>query len=129
MIRFSIPEALPGQNVLLRMHWAKRLRLRKRVAWMVKAALLEQGSGWQIGRAPIQKCRVTVTRHCRRRLDEDGLSSCSKHLLDVLQPYSKTHPDGLGVIVNDSSDCIIEQRMMQMPGKAAMVVEIEEIIA
>lgn len=128
-IRLTIPEVLPGQNVLLRMHWAKRMRVRKRVAWYMKAALLEKGSGWKIGNKPLEKCRITVTRHCRRKLDADNSVSSVKALLDVLQPHSKTHPDGLGVIQNDSESCIVEPvRVIQEKGTAKTVVEIEEVV-
>lgn len=127
MIRFTIDEALPGQNVLLRMHWAKRNRLRNRVAWLVKAALLAPESGYRFGSPPIQRCRVTITRRCRKPLDPDNLPSSAKHALDILQPHSKTHPLGLGVIQDDSKACILELSVLQEPGKGQTVVEIEEL--
>jgi hypothetical protein len=105
VIRFSIPMTMPTPNTLLRMHWAKRRRLQRRVSELVWCALRQAG----IGRAdPIDRCRMSLTRYSRRRCDVDALGGTAKLLLDVLQPPSRRHPEGLGVIVDDSPDCVIE---------------------
>ena len=118
MIRFTIPEALPGQNVLLRMHWAKRRDMRARVAWSIRAALLERGTGFLLGSPPIRRCRISLTRLCRKPLDPDNLPSSFKFVLDCLQPPSPRHPNGLGVIADDSAACLVESRYLQAPGVA-----------
>ena len=67
-----------------------------------------------------------------RAVDPDGLPTCAKHILDVLQPRSKKHPDGLGVIAEDTADCIIggaviDQRRTTKGERPHMLVEIEAL--
>lgn len=76
----------------------------------------------QIG--PIARCRVHIYRYSTGTLDGDNKSGVPKFLLDVLQPQSARHPDGLGLILNDSESCIVEQMVIQMPGKDLTEIEI-----
>jgi hypothetical protein len=96
---------LPTPNTLLRMHWAKRRRMQRQVCKLVWIALRE--TGIRMG-APLDRCRVLVTRYSRRRPDVDAKNGTAKLLLDVLQPSSKRHPEGLGVIADDTDTCIVE---------------------
>jgi hypothetical protein len=100
---FSIPMTLPTLNVMLRMHWSKRRRLQQTVSWEIMRAL--RLGGWNPSR-PLNRCDVEIVRHSRREPDRDGLASTAKLILDALQPASKTHPCGLGVIREDDSTCI-----------------------
>lgn len=124
-LRLSIEETLPSQNVLLRMHWAKRGRVRRRVAWMLMAELLKHKR--PMSSTPIQRCNVRILRYAKQAPDGDNLPSSAKLILDVLQPLSKRHPDGLGVIENNSADCIIEFKIEHADGKNRTDIEIEEL--
>lgn len=104
-IRFSIPITLPTLNDMLRMHWAQRGRLLRRVQGMVYAALID--AGWRPNMKPAQRVRIVIYRHSSREPDPDGIRSTAKLLLDVLQSPSKSSPCGLGLIADDSPRCVI----------------------
>lgn len=94
---------LPTLNTLLRMHWSKRRRMQQEVAWECMRAM--RLSGIRID-SPIEHCDIVIVRHSRREPDPDGMPGTAKLLLDALQPRSKTHPCGLGVIADDGPKCI-----------------------
>jgi hypothetical protein len=96
-VRFSVPYLLPPMNRLLRMHWADRRRRLKGLAWDVHLAVGARGQ-------PFARALVEVGRYSIRALDVDALPSTAKLLLDVLQPASKRHPYGLGMIADDGPD-------------------------
>ncbi len=52
--------------------------------------------------APMEYATVQVWRHGIQEPDYDNLFASLKGLMDVLQPVSKRHPYGCGVILNDS---------------------------
>jgi hypothetical protein len=93
---FRLAAPLPLLNVQLRQHFAQRGAAKKDLAWEVLAAL---------GRArpaqPLQRVEVTIWRHSVQAPDQDNLVASAKSLLDVLQPASKRHPYGVGVISGD----------------------------
>jgi hypothetical protein len=103
MIRIAIPETLPTPNVLLRLHWSKRGRIQRRVATMIGGALLQ--AGWRPG-APLAAVEVRIRRYSAKQPDPDALPGTAKLILDALQPASKRHPYGLGVIADDSAKCV-----------------------
>ena len=91
VIRLAAP--LPLLNVWERMHFTARSKFKTALAWEVLA---------EIGRkpaTPIEVADITVWRHSIRAPDGDNL--IAKALLDVLQPASKRHPYGLGIIAGD----------------------------
>jgi hypothetical protein len=99
-ISLTLPYRLPLWNQIMRMHWAKRQQTLRLVAWHVLAAMVKECVSRPS--VPIQRARVTVRRHSPKVPDKDGLNA--KHLLDVLQPLSKRHPCGLGIIAGDDPD-------------------------
>lgn len=99
MIEITIPYRLLLLGQLQRMHFAQRTREQRLIAWLVKSALLQQGIRVE---RPYEKARVTVRRYSTQEPDEENLSASCKLLMDVLQPLSKRHPCGLGIILNDS---------------------------
>lgn len=96
---FTLPIRLVTLNVLMRMHWRTRTKHLREIAWYVLAAAKPPAK-------PFAKAHIVIERESTQEPDPDGLRSCAKGLLDVLQPVSKIHPCGLGFIENDSSDCI-----------------------
>ena len=99
-LKFEIPEPTPLLNVWQRMHWQKRRRVAKGFAWMVREAL------GPITVEPMQKCKVTIERHSAGTPDTDGLYGGLKPLLDAFVVCTKRNPYGLGLIRDDSPDCM-----------------------
>jgi hypothetical protein len=89
---------LPLRNVTDRQHWAVRRKEREKLAWLVAWALPAHLRPAQ----PINTARIVITRYSTQAPDTDGLYASVKGLLDILQPLSKRHPLGMGVIFNDS---------------------------
>lgn len=83
---YKIPDVTPSQNVLDRMHWAAKHRLRDDWYWRVR---------WRCGnKKPIKiKMRVTITRVSNRLLDEQNLSAGMKYLVDGLKQYGHIYED------------------------------------
>lgn len=116
MIRFELPFALPSLNVLLqrcRSYSGKQRgakKARNDLAWSVVAAI-----GRQRPPAPLARVRVRIERHGIRQLDPvDNLPGSVKRLMDILQPCSTRNPAGLGIILNDSSACVIVSEVVQL---------------
>lgn len=123
-IRFTIPLTLPTRNVLDRMHWAERGRLRKLISAEVFAAVHPHRN---YAADPFDLCNVTITRYSPKEPDKDGLVGSVKGLLDVLQPVSARHPNGLGLIADDSSACILNLDVRHAKGKDRTDVVIEQV--
>lgn len=96
------------------MHWAKRSRLGRQVATEIWAAL-----GGKLPERPMKKCRIRIERVSTKRPDFDGLIGSIKVICDALQPCSKRHPYGLGIIADDNHECIGIPEVIHVPGKAA----------
>lgn len=84
MIEFTIEDAVPSLNRLLRMHWYQRRRLIKKWEWLVFAEVYRFSGGPMA--FPAGKVKVSITR-CYRRvpLDEDNLHGAAKLILDALK--------------------------------------------
>lgn len=116
MIELTIPEPTPSLNPMLRQFWVKRTKEQKRWRWLVRAARLEAKYH---PTAPIEKARVTVTRHGRRILDTDNLYGGVKGLVDLLVKE--------GILANDTPDhveLVMRQQKTQTP---KTVVQIEAV--
>lgn len=125
---FTLPLRTPSNNQLLRMHWSKRRKLKKWIANEVLVALAI--SGQQRPPEPLGRVRITVERGSCRKLDEDNLHGGTKPLFDVLERVSRTNPHGLGLIENDSAECVVEREVVQVhtkPRGGYTRVHIEEI--
>lgn len=122
MIRFDLPP-LPTLNVLMRMHWATRRTAERKIGRMVAGLTFDLPTG----APPYEKARITIIRHAVRDVDPDGLPAISKLLLDVLQPRSKWHPCGLGIIAGDDPehlDLIVnQQRCKRADARTAVLIE------
>ncbi len=77
--RFSIPTNLPSLNALLRMHWAKRRRIKNEVGALVAFAV---PPGCKLS-APVKRSAMIV-RHGGKTLDADNLAGGHKPLVDYL---------------------------------------------
>jgi hypothetical protein len=106
MITLEIPEATPSDNATRWAHWCKKAALRKRWAWLVKAAMLEA----KVFQAPkYPKAIVTIERHGPRSLDADNARMGAKCLMDSLVAE--------GLILDDSVAVIGEPVIRQIKSK------------
>lgn len=116
----DIPERTPTNNIWLKVHHMARGKYKKKLALLVWAACRPP-------RTPLARCRVTIERTSTQAPDRDNLYGGVKPLLDVLQPASRRHPQGLGFFLDDSDDCI-ELTVRHVAGAAKRtVITIEEI--
>lgn len=123
MIHFEIPIRTPTLNTYLRMHWARRKRIARDIAWAIRAHMPANLYPNQ----PIKRCRITVDRESTKEPDMDNLIGGLKPLIDALQPASKRHPLGLGIIADDSPRCLLLLTARHMAGKGQRtIVTIEE---
>lgn len=106
-------------------------KLRKQIAWEIKAELL--ASGWHSSMGPMAAARVRIERytHGSKRVDKDNLYGGVKPILDALQPYhEKIRPQGLGVIGDDRPPHLVELvvEARQCPaGKGYTIIIIERV--
>lgn len=96
LLEGSMPIRTPTINELLRMHWRVRGRLQRRVATELFLALPR----WRPAQ-PWARARVRIERYSPQQPDADALPGTAKLILDALQPPSKRHPYGLGLIAGD----------------------------
>lgn len=91
----SLPLVLPTLNRWERMHWRERSIFKKRLALEIAVALT--------GRRPVEpmpNVEIKIFRHMAG-VQPDQDNGIAKAVLDVLQPPTKTHPYGLGIIAGD----------------------------
>lgn len=113
MIEITIDVRTPLLNEWQRMHWARRRRLAKDIAWRVKLRL-------PIGQhpdRPLKRCSIEIERESTQAPDIDGMVGGLKPLLDALQPHSRRHPHGLGIIADDSPKCVTGLSVRHVAGK------------
>jgi hypothetical protein len=104
ILSVSIPITTPTPNELIRMHWRVRQRLQRKVADALGWALKE--AGWRPG-VPLARAAVRLARFSPMEPDPDALPGTAKLVLDALQPPSRRHPYGLGVIAEDTNAAVV----------------------
>lgn len=86
-----------------RMHWAQRRKYHVRLAWLIRKALDH------LPKQPLQQCWIHVTRGNPLPFpDTDGLYGGLKPLLDCLVQQSTRNPLGLGLILDDNPDVVLQ---------------------
>lgn len=110
----EIPVRTPTLNVWQRLHWGKRRQISKQIATEIWLAL-----GGRLPERPMKHCRITVERVSTKEPDPDSLVAGLKPLLDALQPAGKRHPYGLGIIADDTRECVGMPKVVHVPGKAS----------
>lgn len=101
VISFTLPKPTPLLNKMLRQHWASRRKAMETLAWEIRAAAGPSPV------TPFERAHVRVERRSLGTPDADGLAGGMKGLLDVLQPRSKRHPNGLGFIAGDDPERLV----------------------
>jgi hypothetical protein len=81
VIVLTIPEATPSLNRMHGSHWSRRHKLRKRWAWLVKAARLH-AQAWDSPKWA--RARIEIDRYGPRLLDADNCRAGTKPLVDSL---------------------------------------------
>lgn len=111
-IDITIPMRTPTLNDWQRWHWAKRRSIGQQMAWLIVAAL-----GRDRPERPLRRCKIHVERTSTREPDPDSIVAGCKPLLDALQPASKRHPYGIGVIADDNRECVTQLSVLHVAGK------------
>ena len=78
-----IPDAAPGLNRMMRMHWAKRVKevaRWKRLVWAARCQVLASKPA-----KPTGKVRVEIERRSPWLLDPDNADGSAKHIVDALK--------------------------------------------
>lgn len=120
----EIDKPTPSNNIWQRMHY----RGRKIETQAFCLLILEQLKGRKL--KPIEKCIITVTRYSSGKLDWDNFYGGLKPVLDCLVKCTTTNPHGLGVILDDNPDVVIELKGKQETApqkKGKTKIEIEAI--
>jgi hypothetical protein len=94
-IVFRLSKPLLLANRKKNMHWAAKSDAIHKLANEAAQAITNPPP------APLSRAFVSILRYSVREPDWDNLQECQKFLLDILQPRSKRHPYGLGIIAGD----------------------------
>jgi hypothetical protein len=119
---------LPFRSVLAnewqRMHWTARRRYSQQVAALIMAAI-----PWKDRpKVPWKAWSILIERESTQRPDPSAIMSGAKPLIDALQPKSKRHPAGIGLVENDNADSLIayHEKHIQGPRKWTRITIINE---
>lgn len=97
-ISFTLNRPTPLLNVWVRMHWRARGKYQRSLSAEIASKVPNLP-----GRQPFERAHMTVSRFSVGvEPDEDGLVGGTKPLRDCLLIRSARHPDGLGILVDDS---------------------------
>jgi len=96
LIEFAIRHLLRLPNRTNGRHWVVNYDYRRELLPLIADAT-EQ---WAMCE-PIQRARVTITRHSTGVVDDDNLAASVKPALDILLARTATHPHSLGLLVED----------------------------
>ncbi len=102
---------LEGQIIPLVNHWTRthfraRGRFMRDMAWQFAAQIQQQGIPVRGPDYPLDHCCIHIIRSHPLGPMPDVDAILPKPVLDVLQPASKRHPYGLGVIKDDTREVI-----------------------
>lgn len=114
MIELHIPEATPSLNRVWGGHWSKKHELRKRWAWLVRAARL-QAKVFDPPNYP--RAKLTIERFGGKHLDHDNFVAGTKPMMDSLVKE--------GFIVNDSPSHISTTYVQHVGKQRGTVIRIE----
>jgi hypothetical protein len=83
MIEIVVPEVAPSLNRLMRMHWAKRRKLKKKWDWIIHVSMYQRGMDFAALRGG-GKLQVRIIRRSVHILDPDNLHGAAKLILDAM---------------------------------------------
>ena len=108
----EIPWRIPLLNEFLSMHWSKRMNYSKQVAAEIAVAIPKHKRPLK----PWDKWSILVERESTKAPDPGAIWGGAKPIPDVLQPVSKKHPRGLGIVREDSPDSLIAYAELHVQG-------------
>lgn len=117
---------LPLMNEWQRWHFRKRAKFMKNLAWEVRYLLQQTDIKLCDARFPLKRCRIRVVRFKQFGPEPDADAVLVKPLLDILQPTSKRHPYGLGLIADDTREVVSKLETDVARGASRLVVQITE---
>lgn len=125
MIEITLPVRTPLLNQTARMHWAKRRKLGRAMAWEIRKA-----AGHPDG-DPFPLCTVHIRWFTSRgRLpDRDGIIGGFKPVLDALVMRSGANPYGLGFIVDDGPAHVLKIEADPLRGPNKTEILIREVVS
>jgi len=114
-------------------HWAKYKRLREEwrdwIVFKLGGPKLRRLQKWVEKNRP--KMRVQFTCHRKRMIDPSNLHAGLKPMLDCLVMPKRSHPSGLGLIVDDSAEWLVEeppkQELTEKGMRAYTVISLEPV--
>ena len=114
-------------------HWAKYKTLRDEICVLIAIKLgarkLHRLQKWVLKNRP--KMRVQFTCYRKRRIEQDNLHAGLKPVRDCLVMPKKSHPSGLGLIVDDSEKWLVEdppkQELVGKGRRGFTVIEISPV--
>lgn len=90
-------------NQLLKIHWSKKPKLRREIAWQIRAAMTPAIKSQE----PVSEFKLHVDRYAyhtvKQKPDQDGLIGGLKPYIDTLCEQCARNPYGLGIVVDDSA--------------------------
>ena len=119
-MKLTLQSLPPSTNMLERMHWAVKRRLRSQLQWELTAALADMGRKLPplLYGKTAPKRRVTITTFRPRRLDPDNAVGGCKVLLDAMRD--------IGLIRNDSPkwlELIVNQHIEKCECRTEIYIE------
>ncbi len=128
-LQFELGEPTPTLNTIRAMHFHAYKAYRRALAWQVRVAI-----GRRMPSRPFERAAITIERISLGTPDRDGFIGGCKPLLDVLQPVSKRHPTGLGIIANDDPahltvDYVHSPAKGRKPGTIVTIREVSDAVA
>lgn len=97
-------------------HWAKYKQLREDwkdwIVFKLGGPKLRRLQKWVEKNRP--KMRVQFTCYRKRKIEQDNLNEGLKPVRDCLVMVKRSHPSGLGLIVDDSQEWLVEDPPKQV---------------
>ena len=133
-ILIEVPLSVPSGNAYRPggeyRHWAKYKRLREEwegwIVFRLGGPKLRRLQKFVLENRP--KMRVKFTCYRKRRIDPSNLHAGLKPMLDCLVIGKRSHPSGLGLIVDDSAEWLVEDTPKQeLTGKGMRAFTVIEI--
>ena len=92
MIKLILTQLTPSNNVLIRMHYRARKRLKESYMWELLAAMNENGIN-QVNVVPGDRKKLMIISYRKKLLDPDNLTGGLKVLIDSLVDMRLIHDD------------------------------------